>query len=107
MSLALDFNAEIYDLKTGDTITFALASSLRKGGEDVDNENAAKDIWRPDGQGQQGLEAEYEYVMYGTVSRSEVPTLSPFFILRLSDLQIRRKLDRGCVSRLLSCYIHC
>lgn len=63
MHLALDFNTELYPLNAGNRFTFTLASSLSRGGE---TEEDARDVWRPDG-GKRGIEADYDYVMYGKV----------------------------------------
>jgi hypothetical protein len=67
MHLTLDYNIELYPLNVGEKFTLVLASSLARGGA---AEAEGKDIWRPDGKGQQGLEEDYEYVMYGYVSVS-------------------------------------
>ncbi|KDQ08501.1 hypothetical protein BOTBODRAFT_179853 [Botryobasidium botryosum FD-172 SS1] len=65
MSLTLDYNVELYPLRTGESFTFALASSLRKGGMTDAADKDARDVWRPDGSS--GLEEDYEYVMFGKV----------------------------------------
>lgn len=73
MELTLDFNAELYPLKSGESFSLVLASSLVRGveggavnGTEVDDEKDTH-IWRPDGKGRRGLEEDYEYVMYGRV----------------------------------------
>lgn len=66
MHLALDFNHELYPLSVGSRFTFALASSLLRAG-DTETEDA-RNIWRPDNKGRQGIERDYDYVMYGKVS---------------------------------------
>ncbi|QRV76750.1 RNA polymerase rpb8 domain-containing protein [Ceratobasidium sp. AG-Ba] len=63
MHMTLDYNIELYSLKVDDKFTLVLASSLSRGGA----ADEGKDVWRPDGKGQQGLEEDYEYVMYGKV----------------------------------------
>lgn len=63
MHLALDFNTELYPLEAGGRFTFTLASSLSRGGEADED---ARDVWRPD-RTKKGLEADYDYVMYGKV----------------------------------------
>ncbi|KAG8743918.1 DNA-directed RNA polymerases I, II, and III subunit RPABC3 [Ceratobasidium sp. 414] len=65
MHLTLDYNIELYSLKVDDKFTLVLASSLARGGASDSTEG--KDVWRPDGKGQQGLEEDYEYVMYGKI----------------------------------------
>ncbi|CAE6421000.1 unnamed protein product [Rhizoctonia solani] len=65
MHLTLDFNFEIYSLKVDEKFTMVLASTLARGGTAEAVEG--KDVWRPDGKGQQGLEEDYEYVMHGYV----------------------------------------
>lgn len=72
MELTLDYNIEIYPLKTGQSFALALASSLVKGPQGGeagggDDEEKDRDVWRPDGKGRRGLEEDYEYVMYGKV----------------------------------------
>lgn len=68
MSIALDYNAELYPLSKGQDIKLVLASSLRLGAEDIDADgNDAQDVWRPDGKGKEGLEKDFDYVMYGKV----------------------------------------
>lgn len=66
MHLTLDYNIELYQLQVDDKFTLVLASSLARGG--ATDATEGKDVWRPDGKGQQGLEEDYEYVMYGKVS---------------------------------------
>ena len=34
---------------------------------DLDKEDQDQDVWQPDGEGQRGLDEDYEYVMYGKV----------------------------------------
>ncbi|CAE7218230.1 unnamed protein product [Rhizoctonia solani] len=64
MHLTLDFNHEIYPLKVDEKFTLVLASTLARGGAEAIE---GKDVWRPDGKGQQGLEEDYEYVMHGYI----------------------------------------
>ena len=66
MHLTLDYNIELYQLRVDDKFTLVLASSLARGG--ATDATEGKDVWRPDGKGQQGLEEDYEYVMYGKVA---------------------------------------
>lgn len=73
MDLSLDFNHEIYPLRPSDTITLVLASSLQlsatttaKAGEDVSG-GASRETWRPSIGPSTGLDADYEYVMYGKI----------------------------------------
>ena len=72
MDLTLDFNHEIYPLGPSDTITLVLASSLQlsatttaKAGEDAGT--ASRETWRPNVGPSKGLDADYEYVMYGKI----------------------------------------
>jgi len=80
MDLSLDFNVEIYPLRVSDTITLVLASSLQlstpasttgtKAGEDGSGTAGAvgtRETWRPNVGPSKGLDADYEYVMYGKI----------------------------------------
>ena len=62
MHLTLDYNSEIFPITADQRFTLALATSLGAPGAEDD-----KDTRRPDGRGGQGLEADYDYVMYGKV----------------------------------------
>ena len=74
MALTLDYNIELFPLRSDQSFALALASSLARG-EGPDNaasnaddaEDKDRDVWRPDGKGRRGLEEDYEYVMYGKV----------------------------------------
>lgn len=69
MDLTLDYNNELFPLKTGQTFTLSLATSLARGsvpGKDGEGEDKEQ-RWRPDGKGQKGIEEDYEYVMFGKV----------------------------------------
>ena len=69
MDLTLDYNNELFPLKTGQTFTLSLATSLTRGsvpGKDGEGEDKEQ-RWRPDGKGQKGIEEDYEYVMFGRV----------------------------------------
>lgn len=71
MDMTLDYNIELFPLAEGQSFAMALASSLiPSGGDGVESEDKDRDIWRPDGKGVKGLEEEYDYVMYGKVSKS-------------------------------------
>jgi len=70
MDLSLDFNHELYPLRPSDTITLVLASTLQLGaasrtgdGED----KADRETWRPNVGPSKGLDADYDYVMYGKI----------------------------------------
>jgi len=65
MDLSLDFNHELYPLKPADNITVVLASSLSLAA--TTGEDRERETWRPDGRNDRGLDADYEYVMYGKV----------------------------------------
>lgn len=69
MELTLDFNVELFPLQKEQTFALALASSLARDGPSVgaDETDNERDVWRPDGKGQRGLEEDYDYVMYGKV----------------------------------------
>lgn len=71
MNMTLDYNVELFPLVEGQSFAMALASSLipSGGGDGVETEDKDRDIWRPDGKGVKGLEEEYDYVMYGKVSK--------------------------------------
>jgi len=69
MDLTLDYNIELFPLKTGQTFTLSLATSLSRGsapGKEGEGEDKEQQ-WRPDGKGQKGIEEDYEYVMFGRV----------------------------------------
>lgn len=72
MDMTLDYNVELFPLAEGQSFAMALASSLipSGGGDGVEAEDKDRNIWRPDGKGVKGLEEEYDYVMYGKVSKS-------------------------------------
>jgi DNA-directed RNA polymerase I, II, and III subunit RPABC3 len=72
--LTLDIAPELYPLAADETFTLALAKSLIQEeldvngdeGDDVDAPKKVKrELWRSE---DQGLAADYEYVMYGKVS---------------------------------------
>lgn len=79
MQLTLDIASEIYPISAGEILTLAVARQLVPEEMDVE-ENASlngdgdgdapkrvkREMWRS---GDQGLAADYEYVMYGKVSR--------------------------------------
>ena len=73
MDMTLDYNNELFPLKSGQSFALALASSLQRGGASKsdgagdDGEEKEQDVWRPDGKGRRGLEDDYHYVMYGKV----------------------------------------
>ena len=69
MNLTLDYNVELFPLQTDQNFALALASSLARGAPpaNADGEDAERDVWRPDGKGNRGLDDEYDYVMYGKV----------------------------------------
>ena len=52
-------------MKLADNITVILASSLSLAA--TTGEDRERETWRPDGRIDRGLDAEYEYVMYGKV----------------------------------------
>ena len=69
MDLTLDYNVELFPLKSGQTFTLSVATSLSRGsapGKDGEGEDKEQQ-WRPDGKGQKGIEEDYEYVMFGRV----------------------------------------
>ncbi|KAJ8515259.1 hypothetical protein ONZ45_g7302 [Pleurotus djamor] len=74
MALTLDYNIELFPLRSDQSFALALASSLARGDGPAnaasnadDAEDKDRDVWRPDGKGRRGLEEDYEYVMYGKV----------------------------------------
>ena len=74
MDLTLDFNHELYPLKPADNITVVLASSLSLAA--TTGEDRERETWRPDGRNDRGLDADYEYVMYGKVRFYQMPKIS-------------------------------
>ncbi len=76
MEMTLDYNNELFPLKSGQNFALALASSLQRSGASKsdgagdDGEEKEQDVWRPDGKGRRGLEDDYHYVMYGKVRAS-------------------------------------
>ncbi|PVF93800.1 RNA polymerase [Serendipita vermifera] len=78
MDLTLDFHHELYPLRAHDTITLVLASSLKIGdttrtaasginAEGTGEDKADRESWRPSVGPSKGLDADYEYVMYGKI----------------------------------------
>lgn len=78
MELTLDIANELYPLTAGEVVSLAIARNLvpeeAAGGVDGDEDDGIggsggrrikKELWRSD---DQGLAADYEYVMYGKVS---------------------------------------
>lgn len=79
MDLTLDINSELYPLREGEIITLALARSLLADAEEDDiaesvngdgeeggsRRKVKRELWRG---GDQGIAADFEYVMYGKVS---------------------------------------
>jgi hypothetical protein len=75
MQLTLDIANELYPLTSGETFTLALARSLSpeeelaangdEEGSEAGGKRVKKEMWRSE---DQGLAADYEYVMYGKVS---------------------------------------
>ena len=84
MELTLDIAAEIYPMAAGETITLAIARNLVPEEAEADEEmngsvngdapkRIKRELWRT---GDQGLAADYEYVMYGKVSRLAIERLA-------------------------------
>jgi DNA-directed RNA polymerase I, II, and III subunit RPABC3 len=73
MTLTLDLANELYPLAEGDVFSLAIARNLvpEEAAADEEDEGAGgakrvkKELWRSE---DQGLAADYEYVMYGKVS---------------------------------------
>ena len=80
MDLTLDYNIELFPLKSGQTFTLSLATSLSRGsapGKEGEGEDKEQQ-WRPDGKGQKGIEEDYEYVMFGRVRATrDLEVLNP------------------------------
>lgn len=79
MDLTVDYNTELFPLAVDQSFALALASSLSRGGIDGAEDAADdkdRDVWRPDGKGRRGLEEDYDYVMYGKVSKNMSATTS-------------------------------
>ena len=75
MHLTLDIANELYPLTQNDVITLAIAKSLIPDEEDPDQQlkdeddedaprKVQRELWR---RGDQGLAADFEYVMYGKI----------------------------------------
>ncbi|RSH91893.1 DNA-directed RNA polymerases I, II, and III subunit RPABC3 [Saitozyma podzolica] len=74
MQLTLDIANELYPLTSGETFTLALARSLSpeeelaangdEEGSEAGGKRVKKEMWRSE---DQGLAADYEYVMYGKI----------------------------------------
>lgn len=70
--LTLDIAPELYAMAAGETFTLALAKSLVQeelelngdGGDEDAPKKVKRELWRSE---DQGLAADYEYVMYGKV----------------------------------------
>lgn len=69
MDLSLDFNHELYPLRQGETVTLVLASSLQLGAvsRTGDDDKMDRETWRPHTGPSKGLDADYDYVMYGKI----------------------------------------
>lgn len=94
--LTLDIAPELYPLSADETFTLALAKSLVEdeievnGGDDADGDAPKKvkrELWRSE---DQGLAADYEYVMYGKVSRPRRDAGWRAIRLKVLGVQIRR-----------------
>ena len=104
MHLTLDIASELYPLAEQDTITLAVAKSLVPDELDLDREGSVdgdedaprrvkRELWRS---GDQGLAADFEYVMYGKVSqhRLRLAPLSSWLKMPLNPAQVVRREDR-------------
>jgi hypothetical protein len=87
----------------------ALSSSLSRDGgalttdsEDADDKD--RDIWRPDGKGNRGLEEDYDYVMYGKL-RLYLSIISKFDFTRWFRRCIGLILDLPTLCKLLACLL--
>lgn len=70
IKITLDINAELFPVKTNDSLTITLANSL--GNESL--VVASNGSWRPPKADEKSLADDYDYVMYGTVYKFEENT---------------------------------
>lgn len=103
MDMTLDFNKELFPLTENQTIAVALASSLSRhvgpvaSAEGAEADDKDRDVWRPDGKGKEGLQDDYDYVMYGKV-RFTLERIILRDANTLSGLQVRWGNIRDSVS---------
>jgi DNA-directed RNA polymerase I, II, and III subunit RPABC3 len=69
IKITLDINSDLFPVKTNDSLTVTLASSLSL--EEDSNPHTATTSWRPPKAGEKSLADDYDYVMYGTVYKFE------------------------------------
>jgi DNA-directed RNA polymerase I, II, and III subunit RPABC3 len=100
MQLTLDYNSEIYPLKSGERITLMLATSLSPHGAD---DEAAKS-WRPDRESD-GIDKDFEYVMYGKVSMPGVPLCRNTEVTLRRYTSLMRERTIKCAPRLWLCFL--
>lgn len=69
IKITLDINSDLFPVKTNDSLTITLASSLSL--EEDSNPQTSTTSWRPPKSGEKSLADDYDYVMYGTVYKFE------------------------------------
>lgn len=67
IKITLDINKELFPVKTNDSLTITLASSLGNEASMLTSNGS----WRPPKQDDRSLADDYDYVMYGTVYKFE------------------------------------
>lgn len=68
IKITLDINSDLFPVKTNESVTVTLASSLSLDGA---NDASTTTSWRPPKAGETSLADDYDYVMYGTVYKFE------------------------------------
>jgi DNA-directed RNA polymerase I, II, and III subunit RPABC3 len=68
IKITLDINSDLFPVKTNESVTVTLASSLSLDG---DKDQSGSISWRPPKAGEKSLADDYDYVMYGTVYKFE------------------------------------
>ncbi|CAI5755547.1 unnamed protein product [Candida verbasci] len=67
IKITLDINNELFPVKSKDSLTITLASSLGNDSSMVTSNGS----WRPPRDGERSIADDYDYVMYGTVYKFE------------------------------------
>jgi DNA-directed RNA polymerase I, II, and III subunit RPABC3 len=68
IKITLDINSDLFPVKTNESVTVTLASSLSLDG---DKDQSGSISWRPPKAGEKSLADDYDYVMHGTVYKFE------------------------------------
>lgn len=102
MDLTLDYNVELLPLEVEQAFALVLATSLARDAEPGDPnaeniEDKDRDVWRPDGKGRQGLDEDYDYVMYGKARLyldKRLPGLGKFLTIHINVRTLRIQVYR-------------